>query len=194
MQVRLSVQENTDCIYKYNLQIIFCRTALQAACGHIIYMDCFTSIVTWTSYHQEGRIYFAPTRYITNNVVLLPSVRRKSRAHVRLICLTNSSYFHLQKLKGFWRQHRGQRSQGCAASPTVHKDAVLLLGQITYLHRGTKTCRCCPGFQWSRHPTCASSRSSHSHREPPQKNQTSNTTLTIINPTQSFKTMSEKHL
>lgn len=41
-QVRPSVQENTDCIYKYNLQIIFCRTALQAACGHIVYMNVVT--------------------------------------------------------------------------------------------------------------------------------------------------------
>lgn len=143
VQVRPSVQENTDCVYKHNLQIIFCRIALQAACGHIVYTDCLTSVDTWTPYHQEGRIYFAPMWYTTNKEISLPSQRRKSRAEVRLICPTDSLHFHLkslQKLKGFWgqfeREHRGRSSLGCAVTQTVHNNnAVLLLWQIMHLHR-----------------------------------------------------------
>lgn len=33
VQVRPSVQENTQCIYKYNLQILFCRAVLRKPMG-----------------------------------------------------------------------------------------------------------------------------------------------------------------
>lgn len=35
------------------LRRVFCRTALQAAPGLFVYMDCFSSVVTWTPDHQE---------------------------------------------------------------------------------------------------------------------------------------------